>query len=271
MGFSRTILWTILTIVLCFILALGIRWYSPDKKTTDKEIPPNVAVTPANPDGNWPQFHYDQAQAGFVAGELPDKLSLAWRFKAGSAVKSSPAIVNNIVYIGSSDKHIYAIDIKTGKQVWSRLLDNEIEASPTVIENMVFIGTIAGTVYALDSGTGAERWKFSTGDKIVGGANWYKDGENHLCILTGSYDSTIYSLDALTGKAIWQYETGNYINGSPAIDDKYCVFGGCDAVIHIINLSDGKKTGELDTGAYIAASAAIRGGFVFMGNYEGEY
>ncbi|MBN1904778.1 MAG: PQQ-binding-like beta-propeller repeat protein [Deltaproteobacteria bacterium] len=271
MGFTRTILWTILTIVLCFILAWGINHYRLEKKIVDKESPENVAVTPANPGGNWPQFHGNQSQTGYVSGELPDSLEPVWRFKAGEGVKSSPAIVNNIVYIGSSDKHIYAIDIKSGKLIWSRPLDDEIEASPLVIDKTVYIGTLAGTIYALDSETGAERWRFCAGDKLTGGANWFKNTENKLYILAGSYDSVLYCIDALTGKVVFQYETGNYINGSPAVNDKYCVFGGCDAVIHIINLSDGKKAGEIDTGAYIAASAAIKDGYVYIGNYEGEF
>ena len=107
-------------------------------------------------------------------------------------------------------------------------------------------------LYALDTETGSERWKFNTEDKLTGGANWFKDSENRLNLLVGSYDALLYCIDAQTGKPLWKYETGNYINGSPAVGDKYCVFGGCDAVIHIVSTSDGTKAGEIDTGVYIA-------------------
>jgi eukaryotic-like serine/threonine-protein kinase len=267
---SRTAIWTTLVVIICFLLAWGINRHRSQKDVTVDNNSLKGKLTPANPGGNWPQFHGNQAQTGYVSGELPDSPKLVWRFKTGAGVKSSPAIVNNIVYIGSSDKHIYAIDVQTGKQRWAVLLDDEVEASPTVIGKMVFIGTLTGTIYALDSVTGAERWRFSAGDKLTGGVNWFRGENNKLYLLAGSYDSILYCIDALTGKAVWQYETGNYINGSPAVNDKSCAFGGCDAVIHIVNLSDGKKAGEIDTGAYIAASAAIRDGFVFVGNYEGE-
>jgi outer membrane protein assembly factor BamB len=165
---------------------------------------------------------------------------------------------------------MYAIDVLTGKQIWAALLDGEVEASPTVIDKRVYIGTLAGTLYALDSETGSEGWRFSAGDKLTGGVNWFRGESNRLYLLAGSYDSILYCIDAVTGKEAWQYETGNYINGSPAVNDRYCAFGGCDAVIHIINLTDGKRAGEIDTGAYIAASAAIQDDLVFVGNYEGE-
>jgi eukaryotic-like serine/threonine-protein kinase len=267
---SRTALWTIAVVVICLVLAWGINRHRINKNDTDADDVQVSVLTPANPGGDWLQFHGDQAQSGYVSGELPDQLSLVWRFKAGDEVKSSPAVVKGKVYIGSSDKNVYSIDLKTGQQIWSKLLDDGIEASPTVIDNVVYIGTLNGTLYALDAESGAERWKFSTGDKLIGGANWFKDSENRLHILLGSYDSILYCIDAQTGKSLWTYETGSFINGSPAVDGKYCVFGGCDAVIHIISASDGKKAGEVDTGAYIAGSAAIRGDHVYVGNYDGE-
>jgi len=226
--------------------------------------------TVANPGGDWPQFHGDQAQSGFVTGNLPEQLSLAWRFKAGDEVKSSPAIVQGRVYIGSSDKHIYALDVKTGKQIWSTVLDDAVEASPTLVDNVLYIGTLAGTLYALDAGSGTQRWTFSTGGKLVGGVNWFKNSEDRLLILMGSYDSFMYCIDAQTGKPVWTYGTGSYINGSPAVGAGYCTFGGCDARIHIISIADGAKQGEIDTGAYITGSAALMGNNIYAANYNGE-
>ncbi|MFC1838234.1 PQQ-binding-like beta-propeller repeat protein [Thermodesulfobacteriota bacterium] len=267
---SRTALWTAAVVIICFLLAWGINRHRVKNNEPDKGSVQTITLTPANPGGDWPQFHGNRSQSGFVSGELPDQLSLLWRFKAGDEVRSSPAIVNGRVYVGSSDKHIYSIDVQTGKQVWSKALDDMIEASPTVVDNVVYIGTLNGTLYALDSESGTEQWKFSTGDKLTGGVNWFRDAHGRLYILAGSYDSVLYCIDAETGKSLWTYETGNYINGSPAVNGKHAVFGGCDAVIHIISTSDGKKTGEIDTGAYIAGSAAIKGNYAYIGNYEGE-
>ena len=74
-----------------------------------------------------------------------------------------------------------------------------------------------------------------------------------------------------TGQPVWVYETGNYINGSPAVADGKCVFGGCDAIIHVVSLADGAKVAEIDSGSYIAASAAFVDGEVYVGNYENVF
>ena len=42
-----------------------------------------------------------------------------WEFKTGDAVYSSPAIGSDgTVYVGSSDKKLYAINGKTGDKLW---------------------------------------------------------------------------------------------------------------------------------------------------------
>jgi outer membrane protein assembly factor BamB len=75
-------------------------------------------------------------------------------------------------------------------------------------------------------------------------------------------------VNSTDGKAVWTYETDNYINGSPAVDDKKTVFGGCDAMIHVVSLLDGSEILQIDSEAYIAASAAFLDGQVYVGNYD---
>ena len=64
---------------------------------------------------NWPMFRGNPALTGVASGALPDKLSLLWSFKTGGPVKSSAAIVDGRVFIGSGDGNVYALDWATGK------------------------------------------------------------------------------------------------------------------------------------------------------------
>src|SRR5690606_14608992 len=136
--------------------------------------------------------------------------------------------------------------------------EGPIESSPLVLGNSVYIGSSDGFLYALDAAKGTVLWKFETEDKILGGPNWVQapDGKGTR-ILAGSYDFRLYSFDADTGKTDWTYETGNYINGTPAVAEGKTVFGGCDALLHVISLKDGQKIKEVEAGAYIAGSGAF--------------
>jgi PQQ-like domain len=43
-------------------------------------------------------------------------LSLKWNFATGNEVYSSPALANGVVYIGSWDGNVYALNAETGRQ-----------------------------------------------------------------------------------------------------------------------------------------------------------
>ena len=61
----------------------------------------------------------------FVNGDLP--------YTYGSIVlKSSPAVVGGIVYVGSLDGYMYALDANNGNVIWTYQTQGQIESSPAV-------------------------------------------------------------------------------------------------------------------------------------------
>jgi outer membrane protein assembly factor BamB len=72
-----------------------------------------------------------------------------WRFQTDGFVKSSPAVVDGTVYVGSNDGHVYAIDASSGTEQWSFQTDGYVDSSPVVKDGRVYVG--GDTVYALGS------------------------------------------------------------------------------------------------------------------------
>ena len=68
--------------------------------------------------------------------------------RTGSPVVSSPAIAGQIVYCGGTDGQFVALDLQSGKLLWSYDLGSPITSSPAVSGNTVYIATFDGTVYA---------------------------------------------------------------------------------------------------------------------------
>jgi eukaryotic-like serine/threonine-protein kinase len=217
----------------------------------------------------WPMFRGNPALTGVSDAALPSRLKLAWSFKTQGPVKSSAAIANGKVFIGSNDGHLYAFDSKSGSNLWRFKTEGPVESSPLVLNNMVYIGSSDGALYAVNM-DGKQVWKYVTGDKILASPN-FVNVNNSARIVIGGYDYKLHCLDAATGKSNWVYETGNYINGSPAVFDGKTVFGGCDALLHVLSLADGQKVKEVEAGAYIAASVAIKGPRAYVGHYENEF
>ncbi len=223
----------------------------------------------------WPIFRGNSAFQGIASGELPDELQLAWTFSTGGPVKSSAVVGDGVVYFGSDDYHVYAVDLASGTERWKFKTEGPVEAAPLLVGDTLYIGSSDGILYALDAATGAKRWTFETGDKIIGSANAHRAGgdagNGPLRIIFGSYDFVLYCVDAATGEEVWQYETGDYINGAPAIERGRVVFGGCDMRLHIVSADTGEKLGEMDLGAQIAATVALDGDHAFIGHYGNAF
>jgi eukaryotic-like serine/threonine-protein kinase len=64
-------------------------------------------------------------------------------------VSSSPAIVSGVVYIGSYDNNVYALNASTGQKVWAFKTGEQVQSSPAVDSGVVFIGSSDDFVYAL--------------------------------------------------------------------------------------------------------------------------
>jgi outer membrane protein assembly factor BamB len=210
------------------------------------------------PGASWPMFRGNPALTGVAVGALPDKLSLLWSFKTGGPVKSSAAIVDGRVFIGSGDSNVFALELSSGKKNWAAKTGGPVDSSPLVLDGKVFFGSTDNSLYAVDAATGKQLWKYETGDKILGAPNWVKSPKGDAnWVLVGSYDFKLHCLDAATGRTNWVYETGNYINGSPAVLEGKTGFGGCDGLLHLISLADGQQVKEVEVGAPIAGSAAF--------------
>ncbi len=91
-----------------------------------------------------------------------EQTPLKWKFKTGDVVYSSPAVVDGVVYFGSDDNHLYAIDIKTGEEKWKFETGAEVWSSPAVVDGVVYFGSDDNHLYAVDIKTGEEKWKFET-------------------------------------------------------------------------------------------------------------
>ncbi|MFA5857874.1 MAG: PQQ-binding-like beta-propeller repeat protein [Elusimicrobiota bacterium] len=76
--------------------------------------------------------------------------SLPYRSAGVSAVMSSPLIVNNMVYVGSNDGNVYALDAGTGEKKWGYTLGVPVVSKPVVEGDKVVIAATDGNIYTLE-------------------------------------------------------------------------------------------------------------------------
>ncbi|MCP4450168.1 MAG: PQQ-binding-like beta-propeller repeat protein [Planctomycetes bacterium] len=219
---------------------------------------------------DWPMYRGSQGLLGVAEDTLPETLHLLWSFKTEESVRSSAVVQGGRVYIGSADKHLYALDLDSGKKIWAFKADSPIEAPPMVLRDTVYVGDLGGLLYAVDANSGEKRWTYETDGEVAGAVNWASLGER-LCVLVGSHDAYVHCLDARTGEPIWRFETESYVNGTVAVSGDLCAFGGCDAFVYVVRIADANEVARIDAGAYVASSTVLDEGRVYAGNYDGLF
>jgi len=222
---------------------------------------------------DWSNYRGGPNLHGHAPGSIGDQLILAWTFKTGDAIVSSPVVADGVVYFGSSDQYLYAVDLATSKKKWAFKTDDLVDAPPLVYGGRVYFGSSDFFFYALDAKTGKLSWKFETGDKIVGGANLVTTEDAGVVVVVGSYDCKLYCFDPVSGKKLWEYETANYLNATPAVIGDRIVFGGCDAILHVVSGTTGKSVAKIELGdeCHVASAPAIDDDKVYMGHYGNEF
>ncbi len=83
-------------------------------------------------------------------------------FKGDAGFVSSPVLYGDILFVGSLDRNLYAINASRSEEIWKFAAGNWFWATPAVREGVVYAGCLDGKVYALDAETGDELWKYDT-------------------------------------------------------------------------------------------------------------
>ena len=224
---SHPLLWAGLGTLVVAALALGC---TSGDTGGSSSVPTHPGTT-----GISTMFRNDPARTGLFpdTGALPTG-QLAWKFKTGGFVRSSPAVSGNVVYVGGNDKYIYALDAASGTLRWKFKTGDRVFSSPAVSGALVYIGSRDDYLYALDAATGAERWRFKTdywvdSSPAVCGALVYVGSEDQ-----GSGDDYLYALDTATGTVRWKFATGHFVQSSPAASGGLVYVGSNDGYLYAL-------------------------------------
>ncbi|MDX1739873.1 MAG: PQQ-binding-like beta-propeller repeat protein [Rhodothermales bacterium] len=177
--------------------------------------------------------------------------SEVWRFEtAGASWKSadwgfdrkqmysSPTIREGVLYVGSRDAALYAIDVESRDTVWTFVDGTSwVVSSPAVAGGRV-ISARSGSlkIRSIDLESGDGEWSVTTGGyvfsspRIVGST-----------VFVGSGDGKLYALDAATGEERWSYRTEGAIYSTPAIWDGRLYVGSDDGFVHALKSTDGPQ------------------------------
>ncbi len=92
-----------------------------------------------------------------------------WVFRAGNFAMSGSAVDprTGILYFGSHDGNVYALDATTGDEVWRRQFSKPFTSSPVLTPNVLLFAGKDGFLHALDPATGDRFWSYAAKNPIT--------------------------------------------------------------------------------------------------------
>lgn len=235
---------------------------------------------------------------GVYRSATPALADVAWKFKTGGRVISSPVVAGDMVFVGSSDGRIYAIDRQGGTQRWVFATKGPVHSSPAYRDGVVFALSVDGNMYAIDAASGTQKWSFATkGERrftapgIHGAIPRTERMPDPFDVFLssptisgdvlyfGSGDHHVYALDVATGALKWKFATGDVVHASPAVVDGTVYIGSWDRNMYALDAATGTERWRYQTGndttiynqIGIASSAAVANGIVYFGCRDGHF
>jgi outer membrane protein assembly factor BamB len=198
-----------------------------------------------------------------LAGARAQLAQVLWTFPTGAAVESSPTLAGGVVYVGSDNDTVYAINAGTGQSVWSFTTTGPVNSSPTVANGVVYVGSDGGIVYALNAATGAELWSFDT---VPVAATVSSPAVASGVVYVGVGNGEVFAIDAATGVQLWSYATasgaGKSGASSPAVAGGV-VYVGSASGVYAFNAATGTV---LWNGGPALGSVTVANGVVYSGS-----
>jgi outer membrane protein assembly factor BamB len=235
-----------------------------DTKIINDIISTNSKIVSSSRDVDWwSMFRHDPEHIGHSTSKAPDTENILWSYTTSLDLKSSPAVADDKVYVGSDDYNIYCLDAGNGAKLWEYTTGNEVYSSPAVADGKVYVGSRDNCIYCLDMNNGNEIWRYET-VYTVRSSPAVADGK----VYVGSDDYNIYCLDAGNGSKLWEYTTGSSVRSSPAVADGKVYVGSRDNCIYCLDAGNGSKLWDYKTGASVYSSPAVADGNVYIGSWD---
>lgn len=203
--------------------------------------------------------HYFYAMDAFQGSEL-------WRYQTGDVVETRPAVAGGMVYFGSNDNHLYALDAATGKSLaWRFRTGDDLVSGIEEAGGRVFAKSKDKFLYALDAATGSLLWEFDT-EYSAGPQAKVAGGVVYVAYVAGS---RLIALDATTGDLLW-------VNNDINVSSQPAVFGKTVYASYYVLKGMGRRYGtyaldiatgeQLWSGDFISSIPSVSDGVVYSGS-----
>ena len=213
----------------------------------------------------WPMFQHDMTRSGLTTtSTAPDTNNVVWTFDTESAIGGSPAIVEQKVYIVTSDGMVHCLNANTGLEIWSTSIESVYQSSPEYYNGRLYISSYEGyRIYCLDAEDGSILWSNITNGWILSSPLLYNN-----CVYTGTYSGGVYCFNAENGDLNWLQIKGP-IWSSPAIYEGNLYLASSNRNVYCLYPNNGTEIwSQSIADGVISSTPMISAGRLYVGSND---
>jgi len=195
---------------------------------------------------------------------------------------SAPVIDNGVLYIGSQQGELLAINPETGARLWSVSLlqpaprnafgctssprPATIYGTPVVSDNLVYVGGYDGRLRVYNNGVEQARYpadEISAVGAIVGGPVLGRDS-----VYFGTAKGEVFALDATTLLKKWQFDADGRVWSSPLLSGDTLYFTSMDSHLYALDADSGTEKWRFEAGGAITSPPVLSGDSIYFGAFD---
>jgi outer membrane protein assembly factor BamB len=239
--------------------------------------PSNKGETPVDVTG--PVYYKGKVFGAFLDGYLAagDAASgkKAWVENLHAHLESSPLVVDGMLYIGTDEQQVLALDPEDGKTIWKFDAPGAIKASPSFDDGTVYVADYQSSMFALDAKSGKTLWRSNTSKVPPFGKGGFFSSPSIAFgrVYAARDDGTVYAFDERSGKVDWSFPTGGAVYGSPCLakvpgTPATVYIGSENGTFYALDARTGKPRWTYEVGGPVPGTATVIGHTVYTSSFK---
>lgn len=199
----------------------------------------------------------------FTPGAGNHTTNVRWRFRTEEEVRSTPTLAGGVLYVGSYDNNLYALDAASGRLWWKFATEGGICGKAAIWRNLVIVGSEDFNVYGIEAASGKEQWRYRAWHHVRSSPRVFDDR-----LFVGADDSHMHAIDPRSGRSIWRYRTYLEVQSSATSANGLLYFGSSDNHLYAVDILTGELKWKHRTQGAVISSPVVADGYLYFGSMD---
>ena len=219
---------------------------------------------------DWSMFKCDVSRCSFNPVDVKDVMVGVCSVvcSEGLVSYSSPVEVDGVVYIGTSDGRVVAVDVESKQKLWEYSTMGSVYGTPVVSDGKVFVGSTDGRIYAFNAINGELLWKIKDINAVFTSA--VVDGDYLYLAFNNTKVVGIYCVSITSGVIVWQSWIDDYFWSSPVINGENLYICGYSGMLYCLNKIHGGKQWCYNLNSSVYSTPSISSSTLYIATLTGE-